>query len=66
MMVEHLRQEVTSHTSRNLLNIRQKIGASWSAQVLRQAGVMLSAAFLLLFLLKTTSSLLLHPYTIFH
>jgi len=56
-MVERLKG--TSHSSRDLL----KTGASWSAQVLRQAGDTLSGsgALLLLFSLKTwrTSSSLI-------
>ncbi len=63
MMVEHLKHEGTLHSSSYLLKIFVKMGASWSAQVLRQAGHTLSGpgAFLLLFSLKTwrTSSLLI-------
>ncbi len=53
-MVEHLNHEGTSHSSSDLLKIFVKMGASWSAQVLRQAGDTLSGpgAFLL-FSLKT-------------
>ncbi len=62
MMVERLKHEGTSHSSRDLLKICVKMGASWSAQVFRQIGVTLSrpGAFLLLFFLKTwrTSSLI--------
>ncbi len=55
MMVERLKQEGTSHRSSHLLKICVKMGASWSAQVFRQAGVTPSGpgAFLLLFFLKT-------------
>ncbi len=38
MMVEHLKQQGTSHSSRDLLKICVKMGASWSAQTFRQAG----------------------------
>src|SRR4029434_55109 len=38
MMVERLKQEGTSHSSRDLLKIRVKMGASWSAQTFRQEG----------------------------
>ncbi len=34
MMVERLKQEGTSHSSRDLLNICEKMGSNWSAQVL--------------------------------
>ncbi len=53
MMIEHLKHEGTSHS--DLLKIFVEMGASWSAQVLRQAGDTLSGpgAFLLLFSLKT-------------
>ncbi len=37
-MVEHLKHEGTSHSSSDLLKICVKMGASWSAQVFRQAG----------------------------
>ncbi len=55
MMVEHLKHEGTLHSSSDLLKIFVKMGASWSAQVLRQAGDTLSGprAFLLLTSLKT-------------
>ncbi len=55
MMVEHLKHAGTSHSSSDLLKIFVKTGASWSAQVLRQAGDTLSGpgVFLLLFYLKT-------------
>ncbi len=55
MMVEHLKHEGTSHSSSDLLKIFVKMGVSWSAQVLRQAGDTLSGpgAFLILFSLKT-------------
>ncbi len=55
MVVEHLKHEGTSHSSSDLLKICVKMGASWSAQILRQAGDALSGpgAFLLLFSLKT-------------
>ncbi len=63
MMEERLKQEGTSHNSRDLLKICEKMGASWSAQVFRQACVTPSGpgAFLLLFFLKTwrTSSSLI-------
>ncbi len=63
MMVEHFKHEGTSHSFSDLLKIFVKMGASWSAQVLRQAGDTLSGpgAFLLLFSLKTwhTSSSLI-------
>ncbi len=39
MMVERLKQEGISHNSRDLLKICEKMGASSSAQVFRQAGV---------------------------
>ncbi len=38
MMVERLKHEGTSHSSSDLLKICVKMGASWSAQVFRQAG----------------------------
>ncbi len=55
MMVEHLKHEGTSHRFSDLLKTFVKMGASWSAQVLRQAGDTLSGpgAFLLLFSLTT-------------
>ncbi len=55
MLVEHLKHEGILHSSSYLLKICVKIGASWSAQVLRQAGDTLSGpgAFLLLFSLNT-------------
>ncbi len=55
MMVEHLKHEGTSHSSRDLLKICLKMRASWSAQDFRQTGVTPSGpgAFLLLFSLKT-------------
>ncbi len=63
MMVERLKHEGTSHSSSDLLKICVKMGASWSAQVFKQAGVTPSGpgAFLLLFFLKTwrTSSSLI-------
>ncbi len=63
MMVESLKHEGTLHSSSDLLKIFVKMGASWSAQVLRQAGDTLSGpgAFPLLFSLKTwcTSSSLI-------
>ncbi len=62
-MVEHLKHAGALHNSSDLLNIFVKMGASWPAQVLRQAGDTLSSpgAFLLLFSLKTwrTSSSLI-------
>ncbi len=39
MMVELLKHEGTSHSSSDLLKIFVKMGASWSAQDFRQAGV---------------------------
>ncbi len=45
MMVEHLKHEGTSHSSSDLLKIFVKMGASWSAQVLRQAGLVLVLSF---------------------
>ncbi len=39
MMVERLKHEGTSHSSSDLLKIFVKMGASWSAQDFRQAGV---------------------------
>ncbi len=63
MMVERLKHEGTSHSSSDLLKIFVKMGASWSAQVFRHAGVTPSGpdAFLLLFFLMTwcTSSSLI-------
>ncbi len=63
MMVERLKHEGTSHSSSDLLKMWVKMGASWSAQVFRQAGDTPSGpgAFLLLFFLKTwhTSSSLI-------
>ncbi len=55
MMVEHLKQQGTSHSSRDLLKICVKMGASWSAQTFRQAGEILSGpeAFLDFCFLKT-------------
>ena len=38
MMVEQLKQEGISHSFRDLLIICVKIGASWSAEALRQVG----------------------------
>ncbi len=49
MMVERLKQAGTSHNTRDLLKICVKMGASWAAQVFRQAGVNPSGGFLLLF-----------------
>ncbi len=59
MMVERLKHEGTSHSSSDLLKICVKMGASWSAQVFRQAGDTPSGpgAFLLLFFLKTWRTL---------
>jgi len=37
-MVECLKQQGTVHSSRDLLKICVKIGASWSAQTFRKAG----------------------------
>ncbi len=54
MLVEHLKHGGTSHSSSDLLKICVKMGASLSAQVLRQAGdTPCAGAFLLLFSLKT-------------
>ncbi len=39
MMVECFKHEGTSHSSSDLLKIFVKMGASWSAQDFRQAGV---------------------------
>ncbi len=39
MMVERLKHEGTSHSSSDLLKVCVKMGASWSAQDFRQAGV---------------------------
>ncbi len=62
-MVERSKHEGTSHSSSDLLKICVKMGASWSAQDLRQAGDTPSGpgAFLLLFFMKTcrTSSSLI-------
>ncbi len=54
MMVEclkQLKQQGTSHSSRDLLKICVKMGASWSAQTFRQAGEISSGpeAFLVFF-----------------
>ncbi len=38
MMVERLKHERTLHSASDLLKICVKMGASWSAQVFRQAG----------------------------
>ncbi len=38
MMVGRLKQQGTSHSSRDLLKICVKMGASWSAQTFRPAG----------------------------
>ncbi len=63
MMVESLKNEGTLHSSSNLLKICVRMGASWSAQDFRQAGVTPSGsgAFLLLIFLETwcTSSSLI-------
>ncbi len=55
MMVECLKQQGTSHSSRDLLKICVKMGASWSAQTFRQAGEIPSGpeAFLDFCFLKT-------------
>ncbi len=62
MMVECLKHEGTSHSSSDLLKICVKMGASWSAQDLRQAGDTPSGpgAFLLFFMktCRTSSSLI--------
>ncbi len=61
--MERLKHEGTSHSSSDLLKICVKMGASWSAQILRQAGDTPSGpgAFLHLFFMKTcrTSSSLI-------
>ncbi len=63
MMMEHLKLEGNLHSSSYLLKIFVKMGVSWSAQILRQAGDTLSGPgpVLLLFSLKTwrTSSSLI-------
>ncbi len=63
LVLRGLKHEGTSHSSSELLKICVKMVASWSAQVLRQAGDTLSgpSAFPLLFSLKTwhTSSSLI-------
>ncbi len=53
MRVERLNHERTSHSSSDLLKICEKMGASWSAQVFKQAGVTPAGpgAFFLLFFL---------------
>ncbi len=53
--MECFKHEGTSHSSSDLLKIFVKMGAGWSAQVLRQAGDTPSGpgAFFLLFSLKT-------------
>ncbi len=51
MMVESLKHEGTSHSSSDLLKICVKVGASWSAQDFRQAGVTVWAWCLFPFLL---------------
>ncbi len=55
MMVERLKHKGTSHSSSDLLKICVKMGASWSAQDVRQAGVRLSGpgAFFLFCFRKT-------------
>ncbi len=55
MMVEYLKQQGTSHSSRDLLKICVKIGRSWSAHTFRQEGEILSGpeAFLDFCFLKT-------------
>ncbi len=55
MMVEHLKPQGTSHSSRDRLKICVKMGASWSAQTFSQAGEILSGpeAFLDFCFLKT-------------
>ncbi len=62
-MVKRLKQEGTSHSYSDLLKICVKMGAIWSSQVFKQAGVTPSGpgALFLLFLLKiwhTSSSLI--------
>ncbi|MEQ2314942.1 hypothetical protein AMECASPLE_017141 [Ameca splendens] len=42
MMVEHLKQDGTSHSSSDLLKISVKMGASWPEQALRHDGEILS------------------------
>ncbi len=58
MMVERLKQQGTLHSSRDLLKICVKIGASWSIQTFRQAGEIPSGpeAFLDFCFLKTFST----------
>ncbi len=55
MMVERLKQHGILHSSRDLLKICVKIGASWSSQTFRQAGEIPSGpeAFLDFCFLKT-------------
>ncbi len=52
MMVDHLKHEGTSHSSRDLLKICVKMGASWSAQDFRQTGVTPSVLVLSSFVLS--------------
>ncbi len=63
MMVDHLKNEGILYSSSDLLNIFVKMGASWSAQDFRQAGVTPSGPsdFFLLYFWKTwhTSSSLI-------
>ncbi len=58
IMVERLKQQGTSHSSRDLLKICVKMGASWSAQTFRQAGEIPSGpeAFLDFCFLKTLNA----------
>ncbi len=46
MMVERLKLQGTSHSSRDLLNICVKIGASWSALSVRTVCVFLTGYYL--------------------
>ncbi len=63
IMVERMKHEGTSHNSSDMLKIFVNMGASWSAQDFRQAGVTLSrsGAFFLFCFRKTwhTSSSLI-------
>ncbi len=54
-MVEHFKQQETSHSSRDLLKICVNMGTSWSAHTFRQAGEIPSGleAFLDFCFLKT-------------
>ncbi len=54
MMVERLKHEGTSHSSSDLLKIFVKMGASWSAQIFRQAGVTTSGPSAFFFCFRKT------------